>query len=78
VHTDSTTKSPKGWSLWLLVGFGVLVLVIGIMFSFFTWRKQKSLEQAGSPNLSFTRESNSEKSQADQDKSDQSAPRKVA
>jgi hypothetical protein len=69
----------KGWSLWLLVGFGVLVLVIGIMFPFFNrWRKQKNLEQAGSPNLSFTRETSSELSPFDQDKNDQPVPRKVA
>jgi hypothetical protein len=49
------------------------------MFPFFNrWRKQKNLEQAGSPNLSFTREASSEKRQSDQGKSDQPVPRRVA
>ena len=69
----------KGWSLWLLLGFGALVLVVGIMFPFFNrWRKQKNLEQAGSPNLSFTREVRSEKGMSDQDGTDRPVPRKVA
>jgi len=77
VATKPTAPS-KGWSLWLLLAFGSLVVVIGIMFPFFNrWRKQKSLEQAGSPNLSFTHEASSEKGQSDQAKSDL-VPRKVA
>jgi hypothetical protein len=73
------TAASKGWSLWLLIGFGVLVLVIGTMFPFFSrWRKQKRLERTGAPNLSFTRELSSDRGRSDQDKSDQPAPRKVA
>ena len=66
------TATSKGWSLWLLIAFGVLVVVIGTMFPFLSrWRKRKSLERTGAPNLSFTREASS-----DQNKPDQ--PRKAA
>jgi hypothetical protein len=52
----------------------VLVIVIGALFPFFSrWRKRKSLERTGAPNLSFTREVNS-----DQSKSDKQGPRKAA
>jgi hypothetical protein len=55
-----------------LIAFGVLVVVIGTMFPFLSrWRKRKSLERTGAPNLSFTREASS-----DQNKPDQ--PRKAA
>ena len=78
----ATTPAPtsKGWSLWLLIAFGVLVLVGGTMFPFVNrWRKQKSLEQTGAPNLSFTREPISDQSKSDQQrKSDDQRPRKAA
>ncbi len=78
----ATTPAPtsKGWSLWLLIAFGVLVLVGGTMFPFVNrWRKQKSLEQTGAPNLSFTREPSSDHSKSDhQSKSDEQRPRKAA
>jgi hypothetical protein len=63
-----------------LIAFGVLVLVGGTMFPFVNrWRKQKSLEQTGAPNLSFTREPISDQSKSDQQrKSDDQRPRKAA
>jgi hypothetical protein len=52
----------------------MLVIVIGTMFPFFSrWRKRRSLERTGAPNLSFTREVSS-----DQGKSDKQGPRKAA
>ena len=80
-QTDSTPAAvpatpaapAKRGSLWLLIAFAVLVIVIGILTpSISRWRKRRSLEQTGAPNLSFTREASS-----DQDKSDQ-VPRKAA
>jgi hypothetical protein len=73
------TATSKGWSLSLLIGFGVLVVVIGTMFPFVNrWRKQKSLERTGAPNLSFNRETSSDRSKSDQRKSDEPRPRKAA
>ena len=64
----------RGRSLWLLISFVVLVIVIGILApSLSRWRKRRSLERTGTPNLSFTREASS-----DQAKSDQPGGRKVA
>jgi hypothetical protein len=81
-----TTPTPasKGWSLWLLIAFGVLVLVMGVMFPFVSrWRKQKNLERTDAPNLSFNREASSAgnksgQSKPDQGKSDEQRPRKAA
>jgi hypothetical protein len=57
-----------------LIAFAVLVIVIGTMVPFLNrWRKRKSLERTGAPNLSFTREASS-----DQGKSDSQEPRKAA
>jgi hypothetical protein len=57
-----------------LIAFAVLVIVIGTMVPFLSrWRKRKSLERTGAPNLSFTREASS-----DQGKSDSQEPRKAA
>jgi hypothetical protein len=68
------TATSRGWSLWLLIAFGVLVLVIGTMFPFLSrWRKRKNLERADAPNLSFTRDASS-----DQGKSDEEETRKAA
>lgn len=73
VPTTPTAPARRG-SLWLLISFAVLVIVIGILApSLSRWRKRKSLQRTGTPNLSFTREANS-----DQGKSDQPVPRKVA
>ena len=64
----------RGRSLWLLISFAVLVIVIGILApSLSRWRKRRNLERTGTPNLSFTREASS-----DQAKSDQPGGRKVA
>jgi hypothetical protein len=61
-------------ALVLLIGFALLVILIGIMVpSLSRWRKRRSLEQTGAPNLSFTREASS-----DQKKTDTEEPRKVA
>jgi hypothetical protein len=50
-----------------LIAFAVLVIALGIFVPFLSrWRKQKSLAQSGTPNLSFTREASS-----DQDKPEQ-------
>jgi hypothetical protein len=68
------TATSRGRSLWLLIAFGVLVIVIGTLVPFLSrWRKQRSLEQTGAPNLSFTREAKS-----DPGKSDPKGPRKAA
>lgn len=73
VATTPTANSGS-WSLWLWIAFAVLVIVIGTLFPFFSrWRKQRSLERTGTPNLSFTREVSS-----DQGKSDKQEPRKAA
>jgi hypothetical protein len=65
------TVAHKGGSLWLLISFVVLVIVLGTLTPVLSrWRKRKMLERTGSPNLSFTNEASS-----DQDKPE---PRKVA
>jgi hypothetical protein len=52
----------------------VLVVVIGALFPFLSrWRKRKSLERTGAPNLSFTRAVSSEPGN-----SDKQGPRKAA
>jgi hypothetical protein len=70
-----TTPPPapaRHGTLWLLIGFAVVVILLGIFVpSLNRWRKQKSLAGTDAPNLSFTREAPS-----DQDKPDE--PRKVA
>ncbi|MGA8618931.1 MAG: hypothetical protein WB660_10505 [Candidatus Sulfotelmatobacter sp.] len=66
--------TPRSWSFWLWVAFAVLVVAIGTLFPFFSrWRRRKSLERTGAPNLSFTREVSSDKG-----KSDKQEPRKAA
>jgi hypothetical protein len=63
-----------GTALVLLIGFAVLVILIGVLVPSLTrWRKRKSLEQTGAPNLSFTREASS-----DQVKTNKDEPRKAA
>jgi hypothetical protein len=71
--TTPTAPAKRG-SLWLLIAFAVLVIVIGILTpSLSRWRRRKSLARTGAPNLSLTREASS-----DQSKSDPQGPRKVA
>jgi hypothetical protein len=78
------TPASSGWSLWLLIVAGVVVLVGGVMYPFVSrWRKQKSLEGTDAPNLSFNREASSAQNQSGQTKSDQGmsdrkGPRKAA
>jgi hypothetical protein len=68
------TPASNGWSFWLLIVFGVLVVVIGTMFPFLNrWRKQKKLERTDAPNLSFNREVN-----ADQGRTEKKGPCKAA
>jgi hypothetical protein len=71
--TTPAVPARRG-ALGLLIALAVLVIVIGTLVPFISrWRKQKSLERTGAPNLSFTREASS-----DEVKSDQPAPRKAA
>jgi heme/copper-type cytochrome/quinol oxidase subunit 2 len=81
-ETDSTTAAgpaapaapAKRRSLWFLIAFVVLVIVLGTLApSVNKWRKRKNSERTGAPNLSFTREASS-----DQSKTDQPVPRKAA
>jgi hypothetical protein len=73
VATTPTAPARHG-SLWLLIVFAVLVIAIGILTpSLSRWRKRKSLEQTGAPNLSFNREESSDKN-----KTDSQGPRKAA
>lgn len=66
--------TPWGGSLWILVSFVVLVLVIGALAPLLNrWRKRKMLEQTSAQNLSFTHEASS-----DQGKSDTPVVRKAA
>jgi hypothetical protein len=68
------TATSKGWSFWLWIAVAVLVVVIGVLFPFFSrWRKRKSLERTDAPNLSFTREVSSGPGN-----SDKQGPRKAA
>jgi hypothetical protein len=54
----------KGISLWLLISFAVLVIVLATLAPFLgRWRKRKMLARYGTPNLSFTNDASS-----DQDK----------
>jgi hypothetical protein len=71
--TTPAAPARRG-ALLLLIALAILVIVIGTLVPFLSkWRKQRSLEQTGAPNLSFIREASS-----DEDKSDQPGPRKAA
>jgi hypothetical protein len=78
------TATSRGWSLWLLIAFGVLILVLGTMFPFFSrWRKRKSLERTDAPNLSLIGDASPDQSKSysakrDQDKIDPPVTRKAA
>jgi len=72
----ATKPATTAWggSLWILVSFVVLVLVIGALAPLLNrWRKRKMLEQTSAQNLSFTHEASS-----DQGKSDTPVVRKAA
>ena len=70
--------NSRGWSLWLWIALGALVIVIGTLFPFFNrWRKRKSLEGTDVPNLSFNREVSSVQGEGDK-QSDKQGPRKAA
>jgi outer membrane biosynthesis protein TonB len=74
VATPPVAPAKRG-SLWLLIAFAVVVVVLGILVpSISRWRKQRLVERTGAQNLSFNREA----SFPDQTKNDQSGPRKVA
>src|ERR1700686_2113818 len=67
----ATTPTRRG-SLWLLISLAALVIVIGVMVpSLSRWRKRKSLERTGAPNLSLMPVASSTQNKADQ-------PRKAA
>jgi hypothetical protein len=69
--TPTPTMTHRRGSLWLLILFVVLVVVLGTLAPLVgRWRKRKMLERTGAPNLSFTNEVTS-----DQDKQE---PRKAA
>ncbi|HMH07142.1 MAG TPA: hypothetical protein VK579_10735 [Terriglobales bacterium] len=69
--TPTPTVTHRSGSLWLLILFVVLVVVLGTLAPLVgRWRKRKMLERTGAPNLSFTNEVTS-----DQDKQE---PRKAA
>jgi hypothetical protein len=72
----ATKPATTAWggSLWILVSFVVLVLVIGALAPLLNrWRKRKLLERTSAQNLSFTHEPSS-----DQGKSDTPVVRKAA
>src|ERR1700723_2998479 len=70
--------TSRSWTLWLWIAFAVLLIVIGTGFPFFSrWRKQKSLERTGAPNLSFNREVSSDQGKSDKPRAKQ-GPRKAA
>jgi hypothetical protein len=72
----ATTRNvpAKGGSLWLLIAFAVLVIVLGVLApSLSRWRKRRMLERTGTQNLSLNAEASS-----DQNKSDQTRLRRVA
>jgi hypothetical protein len=53
----TTTVTHKGRSLWLLIAFTALVIVLGTLAPLLgRWRKRKILERTGTPNLSLTNE----------------------
>ncbi len=55
--TPAPTATHRAGSLTLLIGFVVLVIVLGTTAPLIgRWRKRKMLEREGSPNLSFTNE----------------------
>ena len=61
----------RAGSLWLLISFVVLVIVLGTLVPLLgRWRKRKILERTGTPNLSFTNEASFDR--------DKPEPRKVA
>jgi hypothetical protein len=79
---DAAAPNPaatsRGWTLWLWIALAVLVIVIATGFPFFNrWRKQKSLERTGAPNLSFDREVSSDQRKSDKP-SDKQGPRRAA
>jgi hypothetical protein len=82
---DTMTPAPKeahrASSLPLLIGFVVLIIVLGTTVPLIgRWRKRKMLERDGSPNLSFTNEESADEvitKEAISDE-DKRGPRKVA
>ena len=65
------TVTHRAGSLWLLIPFVVLAIVLGTLVPLLgRWRKRKILERTGTPNLSFTNEASFDR--------DKPEPRKVA
>ena len=74
--TPATAPATKAWSgsLWVLVSFVVVVLVIGAMVPLVNrWKKRRLLEQASEENLSF-----SHRAISDPGRSDKPTGRKAA
>ena len=74
----ATTPAPAvrkgGFPTWLGIALVLLILVIGALTPLFSrMRKRRMLERTGTPNLSFTKETNSE-----QDKNDKPATPRAA
>jgi hypothetical protein len=65
------TVTHRAGSLWLLIPFVVLAIVLGTLVPLLgRWRKRKILERTGTPNLSFTNEASFDRGKPE--------PRKVA
>jgi hypothetical protein len=65
------TVTHRARSLWLLISFVVLVIVLGTLVPLLgRWRKRKILKRTSTPNLSFINEASSDR--------DKPQPRKVA
>jgi hypothetical protein len=65
------TVTHGGWPLWLLISGVALVIALGTLVPVLgRWRKQKMLEETGTENLSFTKETSSDR--------DKPEPSKVA
>jgi len=70
-ETAIPTVSHGSGSLWLLISFVLLVIVLATLGPvLFSWRKRKIRERTGTPNLSFTNEASSDR--------DKPEPRKIA
>jgi hypothetical protein len=75
--TTAPVAAHKGWSLSLLIGAVVVVIVLGTLVPFVNrWRRQKSLDKTGEPNLSFTTDTIPK--EATSDEGARPEPRKVA
>ncbi len=51
--TNEESEEAEGWPLWkiLSVGFGILLVIMGIILAFVTWRRNKSGPNSGGNNV---------------------------